>query len=244
VIDGAVPVAEDLHLDVARARDHLLEVARAVAEGGLGLAPALADLLLEFVLGLDRAHAPAAAAPARLQHQRIADFGRLAADGVHVVAEHLGRRDHRHARLDRHGPRARLVAERAHRLGARADEGDAGGVAGLHEIRVLRQEAVARVDRVGAAGLGHADDLGDREIGLHRPQPLADPIRLVRLEAVQRELVLLGVDADRALAHLVGGAHHADGDLAPVGHQDLAEFGHRRCPSVASPVEYAVSRGS
>jgi hypothetical protein len=41
-------VAEDLHLDVARLEDHLLEIALAVAEGGLGLAPALAHLLGQF----------------------------------------------------------------------------------------------------------------------------------------------------------------------------------------------------
>jgi hypothetical protein len=42
VVDVARDVAEDLHLHVAGAQDHLLEVALAIAEGGLGLAPALA----------------------------------------------------------------------------------------------------------------------------------------------------------------------------------------------------------
>jgi hypothetical protein len=44
-------------------------------------------------------------------------------------------------------------------------------VAGIDEIGVLGQQAVARVDRVGTAFLGDADDLVDREIGRHRPQP-------------------------------------------------------------------------
>jgi hypothetical protein len=155
-----VLVAEDLHLDVAGAQDHLLEVALAVAEGGLGLAPALADLLLKLFGAVDRPHAAPAAAPGGLEHQGIADFcGRLR-DGLHVVAEDLGRRDHRHARLDGHAARAGLVAERAHGLGLRADEGDAGRFAGIDEIGVLGQKPVARVDRVGAAHLGDADDLG------------------------------------------------------------------------------------
>jgi hypothetical protein len=51
------------------------------------------------------------------------------------------------------------------------------------------------VDRVGAAHLGDADDLGDREIGRDRAQPLADLVGLVGLEPVEAELVLLGVDA-------------------------------------------------
>jgi hypothetical protein len=82
------------------------------------------------------------------------------------------------------------------------------------------------MDRVGARHLGYADDLGDAQIGLDRTQPLADAIGLVRFEAVEAELVLLGVDGDGLLAHLVGCAHHADGDLAAVGDQDLLEFGH------------------
>ena len=60
------------------------------------------------------------------------------------------------------------------------------------------------MDGVGAGALGDAQDLGDREIGLDRPErlfkvrPAADQIGLVGLEAVEGELVLLGEDADRA----------------------------------------------
>ena len=119
-------------------------------------------------------------------------------------------------------PSMRIVSAR------RPDEGDAGGGAGVDEVGVLGQQAVARMDRVGAAHLGDADDLGDRQVGGDRPEPLADAIGLVRLEAVQAELVLLGEDRDRALAHLVGGPHDPDGDLAAVGDQDLLEARHRR----------------
>jgi hypothetical protein len=45
----AVAVAEELHLDVAGALDQLLQVDLVVAEGGLGLATALADLLLQLL---------------------------------------------------------------------------------------------------------------------------------------------------------------------------------------------------
>ena len=63
---------------MAGALDHLFQIALAIAEGGLGLAPALAHLQLQLVLGQDRPHAAPAAAPGRLEHQRIADLGRLA----------------------------------------------------------------------------------------------------------------------------------------------------------------------
>ena len=227
MVDIAVAVAEDLHLDVAGAGDHLLEIALAVAEGGLGLAAAFLDLVLELGLGMNGAHAAPAAAPRRLEHQRIADLFGLGANGVHVVAQNLGRRDDRHAGLDRDAPRAGLVAERAHGLCPGADEGDARGVAGIDEAGVLRQKAVARMDRIGPGLLGHADDLWDREIGLDRPQPLADAVGLIGLEAVQPELVLFGEDRDGLLSHLVGRAHDADGDLAAIGDEDLLEFWHR-----------------
>ena len=51
----------------------------------------------------------------------------------------------------------------------------------------------------------------------------ADLVGLVGLEAVQRELVLLGPDRDRLDAELVGGAEHADGDLGAVGDEDLGD---------------------
>jgi hypothetical protein len=82
------------------------------------------------------------------------------------------------------------------------------------------------VDRIRARGLGHPDDLGDRQIGGDRAQPLADAIRLVGLEPVQAQLVLFGEHRDRALAQFVGRPHDADRDLAPIGDQDFLELGH------------------
>jgi hypothetical protein len=77
------------------------------------------------------------------------------------------------------------------------------------------------MDRVRAGFLGHADDLGDGEIGRDRAQPLADPVGLVRLEPVQAQLVFLGIDGHRLLAQLVRRAHHANGDFAPVRDKNL-----------------------
>jgi hypothetical protein len=211
---------------MARPLDHLLQIALAVTEGGFRLAPAFTDPRLQRVRPLDRAHPPPAAAVAGFQHQRIADLFGLGPDPFHVLAQHLGRGDHRNPGLDRHAPGAGLVAERAHRLGARPDEGDPGAVAGIDQFGVLAEQPVARMDRVGAGLLRHPDDLGDREIGRDRPQPGADPVGLVGLEPVQAQLVLLGEDGDRALAQLVRRAHHANGDLAAIGDQDLAESGH------------------
>ena len=61
------------------------------------------------------------------------------------------------------------------------------------------------------------------EIGLDRPLALADLIGLVGLEAVQGELVLLGIDGDGRDAELGRGAEDADGDLGAVGDEQAAE---------------------
>jgi hypothetical protein len=49
--------------------------------------------------------------------------------------------------------RATPCCRAAHGIGGRADEDDAGGVAGIDEFRAFGQEAVARMDGVGAAFL-------------------------------------------------------------------------------------------
>ena len=66
-------VAEELHLDVARATHEFFQEDLVFAEGGLGLAAPGGHLLGEVVRRLDDPHAAPAAAPARLGHERKAD---------------------------------------------------------------------------------------------------------------------------------------------------------------------------
>src|SRR5439155_15515165 len=68
--DGARPVAQHLHLDVARAPDVSLEVDVGVAEAGLGLRPGGGQLRGQSRLAVDHLHA--APAPAR---RRLDDDG-------------------------------------------------------------------------------------------------------------------------------------------------------------------------
>jgi hypothetical protein len=91
-----------------------------------------------------------------------------------VIARH-----HRHAGLLHQRLGAVLQAHGADRGGRRADEDDARGGAGLGELRVLGEEAVARMDRLGAAfaRLRRSDALDD-EVALARRRR-ADAVRLV-----------------------------------------------------------------
>ncbi|SPF81546.1 hypothetical protein PRI8871_03370 [Pseudoprimorskyibacter insulae] len=226
VIDLAVAVAKDLHLDVARAEDHLFQISFAVAKGGLGLAATFQNLFLQLVRAVDRTHPATAAAPAGFQHQGIADFGGFLGDGGEIIAQNFGGGNDRHARLDRHAAGRGLVAKRAHGFGFGADKGDAIGGAGVHEIGVFRQQAIARMDRIRTAFLGNTDNLGDRQIGSNGAKTFADLIRLVRFKAVQREFVFLGINRDCPFPHLIGSPHHADGNFTTVGYEDFLETTH------------------
>ena len=95
--DSAVPVADDLHFDMARALDQLFEIDLILAERRLRLALAFGDFALKLRLGPDGAHPAPAAAPGGFQHQRIADLQRELLHLAHVVRQRIGRRDDRHA---------------------------------------------------------------------------------------------------------------------------------------------------
>src|SRR6185436_7414184 len=72
--DAALGIAEDLHLDVARRGDDLLEIERAVAERRVGLRRRSCVRLLELLGALDVPHAAAAPACGRLEEHREAEL--------------------------------------------------------------------------------------------------------------------------------------------------------------------------
>jgi hypothetical protein len=82
------------------------------------------------------------------------------------------------------------------------------------------------MDRVDAGFHSDAYHLVDRQIGFERALAATDLIGFVRLESVQRELVLLGIDRDGADAELGRRAKDADRDLGTVGDQQALDLGH------------------
>ena len=233
----ALGVGEDLHLDVPRLRDRLLDEHGRVAEGALALAHADLDRLAQVGRVVHPAHAAAATAGDRLHEQRVAELLRGLDQGVDVVVR-LHRAQGRDTGGLGRGDRTRLVAGQLQHLGGGPDERDPGGRAGLRQLRVLREEAVARVDRVGADPHRRTHDQVGVEVGPHRVPALADLVGLVGLEPVLRAAVLVGEDGDGRGAHLRGGTERAHRDLAPVGHQYLREHaanasasGHRGRPA-------------
>ncbi len=217
-------VGEDLHLDVPGPEHRLLEEHGRVAERAVRLAHRGPERVLEVLRALDAPHAAAAAARDGLREDREADPLRLLEQQLHV-----GRR--RRRREDRHAGRGRvllgrdLVAGHLEHPGGGADEDDAVVGGRAREVGVLGEEPIARVDGVGAALERHADDLVDIEVRPDGVALLADEVRLVRLQPVQRVPVLVRVDGDRAGAQLDGGPERADRDLPAVGDEDLLEHG-------------------
>jgi hypothetical protein len=73
------------------------------------------------------------------------------------------------------------------------------------------------MDRVGLGFLGDPDHLFDREIGIEGPFADADLIGFVRLEAVQRKLVLFGKDRKCSNSKFGCRTEHANRNFRAIG---------------------------
>ncbi len=231
VNDVALAVGEDLHLDVTGFDDGLLQEHRGVAERGCRLPGRRLDGLPQLGGVLDAAHAASAAARDRLDEHGEPDVVG-GADQFVDVGRGCGGAQDRHTGLAGGGHGTRLVPGQFQDPGARSDEGDARLFAGLGQLRVLGQEAVARVDGVGVRPSRGAHDLLHGEIGADRVPRFADLVRLVRLEAVQRVAVLVREDGDGSGAQFVARAERPNRDLTAIGDQHLAEHSRSLQPAV------------
>eukprot|EP00672_Neobodo_designis_P009204 CAMPEP_0174878804 /NCGR_PEP_ID=MMETSP1114-20130205/82940_1 /TAXON_ID=312471 /ORGANISM="Neobodo designis, Strain CCAP 1951/1" /LENGTH=759 /DNA_ID=CAMNT_0016114193 /DNA_START=142 /DNA_END=2421 /DNA_ORIENTATION=+ len=224
----AVLVAEDLHLDVARALDEALEQHALVLEEVDRLALRALQHRHEVLLVADDLHALATAAAHRLDEQREADALRLGDEllgrlVLTVVSGHDGDAGVGHDVL-----RLRLGAHGADRGRRRADPLDAGRGDGVGEVGVLGEEAVAGVDALGAGALRDVEDVVTeqvRRLGRRR----ADAERLVGALDVLAVALSVAVHSDGAEAHRLGGLENAAGDLATVGDEHLAHVARRGC---------------
>ena len=124
--------------------------------------------------------------------------------------------------------RLELVAAGPQRGGGRADPGEAGGRDGLGELGALGEEAVARMDRVGA-GLGRGAEI------LASVEVRGDLDQLVGRARVQRAGVVRRRDRDGLEAERARGAEDPQGDLAAVGDEHLLhEWRRSRLPGAAT----------
>ena len=162
-----------------------------------------------------------AAAERRLDGDRQAVLLGERDDLVGVRDRLGGARHERGAGPLRDVPRGDLVAQVADRRRGRADPDQPRIEYGLGEVRVLRQKAVAGVDRVGAAAGGDVEQFVDAQVGVGGGLAV-QRVRLVGEAGVRRVPVGVGVDGDAGQAGVLAGPDDSDGDLAAIGDQYLA----------------------
>ena len=105
--------------------------------------------IIEFLFAPAQLHTDTTTAGGTLEHDRVTDTQRLALR-VREVVEQAGAGQQRHAVFRRQVARGVLETEVAHLLSGRADESNAGRLAGLGELGVLAEETVTRVYGTGA----------------------------------------------------------------------------------------------
>ncbi len=248
----AILVGEKLHLDVLDGVDKLLEVARAVAERRLSLGGRREERVLELLERIYPADTLAAAARTGFDQQRKADsFGLCLGD--RDVLNDVAAGSNGHARGAHGFARNVLVAEHCdHRRGG-AYKVDIALLAERHELRVLAEQTVAGVDRLGAALDRDGEDRGNVEIAVSYAAA-AHAIALVGELNVHGVAVCLGVDGDGGNAHLTAGADNTHRNLAAVGNQNFRKhfinlwiwfiFRWERARSSAQPKRRACRRRS
>ncbi len=126
------------------------------------------------------------------------------------------------------GTPARMATARARGLAAhgrdrfwgRTDERQAGVAAGARERRVLGQEPVAGMHRVGARPARDVEDRVDVEVAAGR-LVRTEVEGLMRLAHVARGAVAVGIDGDGRQPQFAARANDPNGDLAAVGDEDF-----------------------
>ena len=243
VHDVAVPVGQDLHLDVTRVEHRLLEIHRRVSERRLRLAAGRLDRLRQCGGIRYPPHPAATTAGHRLDEQREL-HARRRRDQFIDRGRRRRRRQHGQTGRPCGRDRACLVTRQLEHVGAGADERDTGFGTRGRQIWVLRKESVSGVDRIATRLLGDPDDLVDREIRADRMTRLADLVRLVGLQPVLGVAILVRVHRDGRDAHLVGGAKRADRDLAAIGHQDFGNHQRTLSPTPGAPTRSGSTSNS
>ena len=236
----AAAVAEELHLDVARDLDELLQVDAVVLEV---VAPETAhglEFLPQLLCRAAELHADAAAARGALEHDWQAHTLRFR-DGLVRAREQAGAGEQRHAAIARDFPRRVLQPEAADLIRRRSGERDARALARLGEGRVFAQKSVAGMHRLRAGLLRDFEDARGVQVAL-ACRRRADAHSLIRERDVHRVAVGLGIDRDRSDAQPAERADDAAGDFAAIGYQDFSEHGGWFRGAHASRVLVSASR--
>jgi hypothetical protein len=192
-----------------------------VPEATLGLTHRGGHGIIEGVGRCDDPHALAAASRRRLHEQREPDRSR--------VRWIVRARERRNPGLFRELLRGQLVSHALDGLGRGADPSEPGAGDVCRKARVLREEAVAGMDRLGAGRARRVEDRLAIEVATGQAN------RLVGI--CDEGCVCIGVYIDRNTAdpHLVGTPYDPAGDLSPVRNQQCFDAHSRKTPYPSVP---------
>ena len=219
---GAVRVGKELHLDVPSGREIRLTEDGRIAEGTRRFDAGSLDGGGQVGQLGDDAHAAPAATCRCLDQQRQVrggDLGRV----------EFG--EHRHPGIGHQLLRRDLAAHRGDRLRRRADPRQTGARHDSRERRVLREEAVTRMDRVRAGAEGGIEDQVRAQVGVGARRS-GQPHRGVGLRDVRRVGVGIGEHRDGADPEGPAGTEHPPRDLAAIRHQHPTDRHRHRTPLI------------
>src|SRR5690606_25233674 len=201
------------------------EIDHATAEEGLGFGLGDINRLEQRGLAVHHSHATAAASGRRLDDDRVTD---LAGDGQRaflvVIDGAVGAWHGGNTGLAHHVDGGDLVSHQPDGFGARTDEYEATLLDLFGEVGILRQEAVAGVNRHRIGDFRGADDGRHIEVtegGIGG----ANTDRLVGQPHVHQVAVGAGVNGDSLDAQLLAGPEDTKSDLATVGNKHFIKHG-------------------
>ena len=220
--DIAMRVAENLNLDMARRFNKSFQQDAVAAKRIERFATATLQRGGKLSGRADNTHTFATTAVGRLNHQRITDGIGLRLQELRILIGTGVTGHDRHAGGLHQILSAGFGAHLAHRFGARTDERQTGLLHGLGKVGVLRQKAIARVNRLRAATQCDIQNYIATQIRLGR-RITANRIGFVGLQHMLRHGVGCGVHRHRSNAQTLSGANDAAGDFAAIGDQNLGQ---------------------
>ena len=213
----SVGVGGYLDLDVAGVGDESFEVYLVAAKGAAGGGAGAGYGAGESSRVGHKLHTDAATAFACLDHEGESD-GLGARFKVGVVGSDVGAGQDGDADFRQSAARLALVAHEPDDGGGRADEGYAGVGAGVGEVGIFGEQAVAGMDGVGADVAGYGYDAADVEIGGDGVGGVGKWDGFVGEFGVERGALCRGVDGDGGNAQPPAGSDDAAGDFAAIGY--------------------------
>ena len=208
----------NLHLNMVRGAQILLQVNRSVTERRLRLLHADREVLAQLGVVLRHAHPASATTSRRLQDDRVANLLRSGERRRLVRHDAVGARDRGEPVLGEEGARRRFGVELLKDWRGWPNEGELVRRNRLREGGVLGEEAVAGVNGVAAGGERRRDDCGCGEVArLCVGRPNAD--RLISNEHRARIGIRFAVCNNRLNAELPACAQNAQRNLSTICNQ-------------------------